>query len=175
MVTANRMGMITLLILPLFGCAGIIGKNQMSGCTGGFVDNAGVSLQNLQQQWSTAQGSVARGVVLNALQVTLTGAPPQKSAPNPSALNIQPDCVEVTAVQDAPVSQLVQYGIEYANLHDPTGLIICTECQPQVVHSYVYVNAPAKVFVASSIASYALEYEFENIILNQLGYDTSER
>lgn len=170
----GKLALLFLCFVVISSCGGLGGEGN-SGCEQGFINQSGVPLDILEQQWTTAQTAVSQGVVLNALSVALYGAAPQKTPANPKAMTIGPECVRLVAVPDATVQQLTAYDPRYASYHDPTGLILCDSCSPHVVHSYTYVNSPARVYVAASIASQALEYEFENVILHRLGYDVSQR
>ena len=158
----------------------------LSGCGGdkpvppvGFVNHTQHSDAQLWTLWHAAQQDLSQQVDLNPLQRTLTHVPPRVLPGDPRAWSISPHQLLVSSQPDVSAASL--FSSTGINRADPTGLIACP--QPCNVH-----YAPAYSLYAQPVTRYAVswepsennfdflvEYEFENQILNALGYDVQWR
>ena len=145
----------------------------------GFVNHSQHSDADLWVIWQAAQQNLAKQIKLNPLQQSTAGRAPSVLPGNPLALRVQPRQIEVNAEADVASTVLsTASGVQRA---DPTGLIACP--QPCAVHytpAYSVYEKPATKYAASwesqeTNFSAILQYEFENHILNALGYDTKWR
>lgn len=125
--------------------------------------------------WKAAQQSLSQQIDLNPVQRTLTNVAPDMLPGDARVWNISPRQLTVSSQPD--VSSSVLYAATGASRQDPTGLISCPA--PGNVN-----YAPAYSLYAQPVSGYAtswefsginfdvlVEYEFENQILNALGYD----
>jgi hypothetical protein len=145
----------------------------------GFVNQTQHSDAQLWTLWHAAQQDLSRQIDLNPLQRVLNHVPPQTLPGDPRAWSVSPHQLVVGAQED--VSSATFFASTGIDRSDPTGLIACP--QPCNVH-----YAPAYSLYAQSATRYAaswessennfdflVEYEFENQILNALGYDVQWR
>ncbi len=126
------------------------------------------------EQWKIAQQTIAnKESDMNPVtRLLIPGTPMQSIPPDPRALGTMPKGVKVIAVPDIPVSQLVLRDPAWGRHSDPSGVI---DCGAQLLaHACVDIQTNT-VYAASSLIPQALEWEFENVILNSLGYDISGR
>jgi hypothetical protein len=159
----------------------LLGIVLWSGCSGtdlspiGFVNKTQHSDAQLWAIWKAAQTHLSQQIDLNPLQQDFFGMPPQILAGDRRVWEIAPRQLLVARVPD--ISSAALYAASGINRPDPTGLIGCP--QPCNVH-----YAPAYSFYTPPLSRYAtswefngnnfdllLQYEFENHILNSLGYD----
>jgi len=135
-----------------------------------FVNRTTLSHEQLTARWKQAQEQIAGiGVPLDVFS-----KPPTNYIRDSRALAISPRNVVVDSVPDIPVSQLPS-GLLPPGKKDPSGVIACSDCAQYYVHSYVRLTKSPNVFSAASLVEAAVKYEFENIILHQLGYDVRNR
>ena len=89
--------------------------------------------------------------------------------------NVSPRQVTVSSQPD--VSSAMLYAATGDQRSDPTGLIVCPQpCNVRFAPAYSVYAQPTSRYAASWEATdsnfdYLVEYEFENQILNALGYD----
>jgi len=145
----------------------------------GFINQTQHDDADLWVIWQAAQESVAKQIDLNPVQQSQTGAPAQTLPGNAIALDTEPREILVAPVQDVSSTALsVATGVQRP---DPTGLIACpAPCTVRYTPAYSTYAQPATRYAASWEAqednfSAILQYEFENHILNALGYDTKWR
>ena len=98
---------------------------------------------------------------------------------DPRVWSVSPRQVLVSPQPDVSSAQLyAATGVDHA---DPTGLIACPQpCNVHFAPAYSLYTKPVSRYAASWESSdhnfgFLLEYEFENHILNALGYDMSWR
>lgn len=168
MLRALRTILFSLLLLN--GCAG-----DKSPPPIGFVNQTQHTDAQLWSLWKAAQQSLSRQIDLNPLQRTLTSAAPRILPGDPRALNISPHQLLVSSQADVSAAALyAATGVQRAN---PTGLIACPPpCNVQYAAAYSLYAQPASRYAASWESSesnfdFLVQYEFENQILNTLGYD----
>ena len=169
----------TLRALALGALFVFVGCGGGAPCPVGFVNQTHHSVEQLWVIWSDAQASVAQQVDLNALQRSLYNVPPDIRPGNARAFSVMPRQLRVAPHQDVGASVLLAAtGVVRS---DPTGLIACPHpCNVRYSVAYSWYK-PAEVRYAASWESDAtnfhaiLEYEFENQIMYQLGYDMKWR
>src|SRR5262249_43659229 len=109
------------------------------------------------------------------LQQEMNNAAPNIHPGDPRVWNVAPRQLVVTAQRDVPSSMIL--AATGRSLSDPTGLIQCPRpCNVNYAPAYSLYALPSTNYAASWEASSnnfdsLVEYEFENQILNALGYD----
>ena len=160
------------LTVVCLGCGG----SPHSPVPVGFINQTQHSDADLQAIWADAQRSVAQQIELNPLQ---RNVPPDIRPGDPRALNVVPHQLAVTAERD--VSSEVFFASTGEQRADPTGMIACPKpCNVRYSTAYSFYQPELTKYAASwefkgNDFSIILEYEFENHILNSLGYDTTWR
>jgi hypothetical protein len=136
-----------------------------------FINYTSVSEMELMQQWQLAQ------VGLATAPFPLNDSGGDMQPADPRASSIQPSHVTVVSVPDVPVSDLVTYfGSAWAGIKDPSGTILLeTNVAYTACHSFACCWKKPRVYAAASKIPVTLAYEFQNIIMEELGYDVSNR
>jgi len=100
-------------------------------------------------------------------------------AADPRALTVQPKHVTVVSVPDVPIADLIKIDPAWSKDKDPSGTILSetgngflgyTTC-----HAVTETWRKPRVYAAASQVPAVLVYEFQNIILHELGYDVEGR
>ncbi len=118
-----------------------------------FVNYTSVPDSVLLQQWNLAQ----KGLATAPFPMTYdTGS--NTHAPIPAALNVSPKHVTVVSVPDIT-----------------PGAIVTPDMNEIPCHSFACCWRKPRVYGALSTIPQVLSYEFQNIIMNKLGLDTSQR
>jgi hypothetical protein len=177
-------GIVGRALWPVFMVATVI----PTGCGGspaapttptGFVNRTHHSDAELQAIWTTAQQSVAQSIDLNPLQQPAVNVSPDLLPGDPRALKLMPQQITVTAVSD--VSSDVLFATTGTWRANPTGMIACPKpCNVRYSTAYSSYDPPLTKYASSwefdgDNFSVILEYEFENHILQALGYDMKWR
>lgn len=156
-----------------------------SGCAGrpsgapGFINRTRHSDAQLSALWKSAQKSVSQQIDLNPLQQQLGNAAPDLLPGDARAWKLTPRQLVVSPQPDVSSAALLAATGE--SMSDPTGLITCAQpCNVRYAPAYSRYTQPSVNYAASWESSesnfdFLVEYEFENQILNTLGYDTSWR
>lgn len=145
----------------------------------GFVNHTQHSDAQLWNLWKTAQQRLSQQIDLNPLQRQLNNTSPQLLPGDARALTVSPRQLVVSAQPD--ISSAILYSATGTNHSDPTGLIECPQpCNVEFAPAYSLYAHPASRYAASwefagNNFDTLVEYEFENQILNALGYDTTWR
>jgi hypothetical protein len=161
------------LVLGLFFLNACAGNHSLPPI--GFVNQTQHSDAQLWELWKAAQQNLSRQIDLNPVQRTTTHAEPQMLPGDPRALNISPHQLVVSSQPD--VSSAALYAATGMNRVDPTGLIECPQpCNVRFAPAYSLYEQPSTRYAASWEPSednfdFLVQYEFENQILNALGYD----
>ncbi len=135
-----------------------------------FVNASGVSDAVLAEQWKLAQQGLATA------PFPLNDQGSNMHAADPRALTVQPKHVTVVSVPDTPISDLVKVDAAWAKDKDPSGAILLpVGLEYATCHSFACCWRKPRVYAAASKIPVTLAYEFENIILAELGYDVSNR
>ena len=123
--------------------------------------------------WQRAQQTLAtQQIPLNPVTAQVKGVAVVYVSPDPRAYQVSPNCVCVKTVPDIPAQSLsAQY--QQKGYVDPTGVIQCNSATGYC-HSYTDNH---DVWVAQSLVlnDGATGWEFQNIILDRLGYNDSGR
>jgi len=152
-------------------------------CTASSFDNrtnGGATDAQLQVLWQQAQQELAtQPIVLNPVAVQVQGGVLQTTASDSRADQVQPQCVAVITIPDLTVAQLQTEnpGVALQHQTDPTGVIHCPEgALAKYCVSFTATNNQAAYVAQSQVLNFgATGWEFENIILARLGYNTSGR
>jgi hypothetical protein len=145
----------------------------------GFVNHTHHSDADLQAIWTTAQQGIAQSINLNPLQQSQVNVSPQILPGDPRALNVMPRQITVTSVPD--VSSNILFAATGTQRPNPTGMIACPNpCNVRYSTAYSFYSPPLTNYASSwefdgDNFTVILEYEFENQILNTLGYDMKWR
>lgn len=125
--------------------------------------------------WKQAQLSLSDKVDLNPLQREQNHASAKILPGDSRALSIFPRSLEVSAQSDVTSATLLAATGE--RRPEPTGLVECPQpCNVRYAPAYSLYRQRTTRYAASWESSevdydYLLQYEFENQILNALGYD----
>ena len=171
----KRMVVTVILTLVLLACGG----SPHSPSPPGFVNQTRHSGTELQALWAEAQQSVAQKIDLNPLQRLSNNVSPETRPGDPRALSVQPYQLLVAAEPDVSAEVLLAATGEHRS--DPTGMIACPHpCNVRYSTAYSFYQPELTKYAASwefaaDNFSVILEYEFENHILNALGYDMTWR
>jgi hypothetical protein len=128
----------------------------------------------LQAIWTEAQQSVAQKIDLNPLQRLSNNVPTDMLPGDPRAWSVEPHQLLVEAVPDVSSADLFAATGEHRS--DPTGMIACPQpCNVRYTTAYSFYQPELTKYAASwefagDNFNLILEYEFENQILNALGY-----
>lgn len=97
-------------------------------------------------------------------------------AADPRAKALTPFGITVIAVPDEPIANLIKIDPAWGKDKDPSGAILQDNgFSYSTVHAFTMCGKHARVYAAASEIPAVLQYEFENIILQRLGYDVSNR
>ena len=145
----------------------------------GFVNQTQHSDAQLWQLWHAAQQSLSQQIDLNPLQRVLSNAAPNILPGDSRVWNISPHQLDVASRPD--VSSAALLAASGMQRPDPTGLIACPQpCNVNYAPAYSQYVRPVSRYAASWESSesnfdFLVQYEFENQILNTLGYDLQWR
>jgi hypothetical protein len=163
--------MLTVIVtVVLLGCEG----SPHSPVAAGFVNQTQHSDTELQAIWTEAQQSVSQKIDLNPLQRLSNNVPPDTLPDDPHAWSVEPHQLLVEAVPDVSSADLFAATGEHRS--DPTGMIACPQpCNVRYTTAYSFYRPELTKYAASwefagDNFNVILEYEFENQILNALGY-----
>jgi hypothetical protein len=154
----------------LIGCAAVPHSRPA-----GFVNRTRHSEAELWVIWKAAQQNLATQVDLNPLQRSLYGGSADIRPGDPKVLSVKPQGIEVAFHADVSATDLFSATGVYRS--DPTGLIACpAPCNIRFAAAYsFYAKRQTEYATSWEFAgdnfSQILQYEFENHILNSLGYD----
>jgi hypothetical protein len=163
----------------------VMGIVLLAGCGArmspavGFVNHTQHSDAQLWSLWKAAQQNLSQQIDLNPLQRTLGNAPPHLLPGDSRVSTVSPRQLVVSSQAD--VSSAVLYAATGTNRPDPTGLISCpAPCNVNYAAAYSLYSKPVSRYAASWEFSgnnfdVLVQYEFENQILDELGYDMTWR
>ena len=163
-----------LLALVLAGCGG------RATPPAGFINHTRHSDAELASLWKSAQHNLSQQIDLNPLEQELNNAARPRLCPETREYGRFPPHQLVVSSQ-ADVSSAALYLATGTTRPDPTGLISCPQpCNVNYAPAYSHYDQPATRYAVSWESSsnnfdVLVEYEFENHILNALGYDTRWR
>lgn len=157
----------------------------LSACGGrptppiGFINRTRHSDAELQSLWQQAQQRISLQIDLNPLEQEMNNAAPRIVPGDRRALSVSPHQLVVSSQPDISAAEL--YATTGTTRSDPTGLISCpAPCNVTYAPAYSLYVQPTTRYAASWEFSsnnfdVLVEYEFENQILNALGYDVRWR
>lgn len=175
-IAAILLGLVLAIVLTGCGGSGFVDSRfrpNNAKCSSGFDNETGGQIDSatLNAFWTQAQSAVSTGVYLDA-----TVTPPTNWVSDSRASGISPNCVAVYSVPDwTPQALATATGNPaWLNHSIPTGAIFEGGI---ALHSWTQLTTPETVIVAASELSNpgATGYEFQNVILNRLGYSLSGR
>lgn len=172
-IVRGRLRGLALTIVLLQGCGG--GGNLATG----FINQTQHTDAELWVLWHAAQQDLSRQIDMNPLQRTLSNAPPQILPGDSRVWNVQPRQLTVSSRRDVSSSAL--FAATGINRADPTGLIACPQpCNVSYAAAYSLYLQNTSRYAASwefggNNFDVLVQYEFENHILEQLGYDMTWR
>jgi hypothetical protein len=171
----GRLRVLALMILLLTGCGGGMGGGPGANPAAGFVNQTQLTDAELRALWQAAQQDLSQQIDLNPLQRTQSNVPPHILPGDPRVWNIQPRQLAVAARPD--VSSAALLAATGMNRPDPTGLIACPQpCNVSYAAAYSLYGPNVSRYASSwefagSNFDALVQYEFENHILQALGYD----
>jgi hypothetical protein len=158
------------LMIPLLeGCGG--GSNAATG----FINQTRHTDRQLWALWKAAQQNLSQQIDLNPLQRTLSNVAAQILPGDPRVWNVSPQQLRVSSRQDVSSSAL--FTATGVNRPNPTGLIACPQpCNVNYAAAYsLYAQNVSRYAASWEFAGNnfdaLVQYEFENHILQALGYD----
>jgi hypothetical protein len=161
------------------GAATFAASLMLSACGAGppdgFANHTRHTDAQLRALWQTAQQNLSQQIDLNPLQRVFQSVAPDIRAGDARVRDIAPRHLAVGSQADVPADEL--FGATGDLRADPTGLIACPQpCNVHYAAAYSLFSRPTVRYAASWESSesnfdYLLTYEFENQILNALGYD----
>ena len=135
-----------------------------------FVNSTSLPLVQLASIWSQAQ------IGLATQQFPMNTSGGALHAPDTRALDVAPKNVAVIAVPDWSVADLVKINPAWAGHTVPTGTFGATEgLSYETVHGITLPWKRPRIYGATSQLTAVLIWEFQNVILSELGYDVSNR
>lgn len=134
-----------------------------------FINDTALTTEQLSQIWSQVQQNTATQPIQ---QTTGAGA----THADPRALTVEPENLTVVAVPDWSVADLVKIDPAWAGHAVPTGTFaVDTGIEYETVAGITLPWAKPRIYGAASVMAEVLQWEFQNVILNKLGYDVSNR
>jgi hypothetical protein len=135
-----------------------------------FVNYTALSNAQLQSIWSNAAQQLA------TQQIPLNTSGGDLQPPDPRALNVLPKNVAVISMPDWSVADLVKIDPAWAGHAVPTGAFaVDTGFDYETVAGITMPWTRPRVYGATSVLANVLVWEFQNVILDKLGYDVSNR
>jgi hypothetical protein len=174
-ITMRRIVVTVGLTIVLLGCDG----SSPSPALSGFINQTRHSDADLQAIWTEAQQNLAQQIDLNPLQQPSNSVSADMRPGDPRALSVEPHQLLVAAEPD--VSPEVLFAATGEQRANPTGMIACPQpCNVRYSTAYSFYQPELTKYTSSWEFSgnnfdVILEYEFENHILNVLGYDMKWR
>jgi hypothetical protein len=174
-ITMRRIVVTVGLTIVLLGCDG----SSPSPALSGFINQTRHSDADLQAIWTEAQQNLAQQIDLNPLQQPSNSVSADMRPGDPRALSVEPHQLLVAAEPD--VSPEVLFAATGEQRANPTGMIACPQpCNVRYSTAYSFYQPELTKYTSSWEFSgnnfdVILEYEFENHILNVLGYDMTWR
>jgi hypothetical protein len=174
-ITMRRIVVTVGLTIVLLGCDG----SSPSPALSGFINQTRHSDADLQAIWTEAQQNLAQQIDLNPLQQPSNSVSADMRPGDPRALSVEPHQLLVAAEPD--VSPEVLFAATGEQRANPTGMIACPQpCNARYSTAYSFYQPELTKYASSWEFSgnnfdVILEYEFENHILNVLGYDMKWR
>jgi len=165
-----------LSVLLMTACGG---RPTDSSPNASFINNTQHSTAQLLALWNAAQQTLSQQIDLNPLQRELYNSAPDIAPGDARVWSVSPKQLVVASQADVLSPTLLSAtGMVRP---DPTGLIVCPQpCNVRYAPAYSLYAQHSTRYAASWESSDSnfdalVQYEFENQILNALGYDTTCR
>jgi hypothetical protein len=145
----------------------------------GFINQTQHTDAELSDLWHAAQQNLSQQIDMNTLQRTLSNVPAQILPGDPRVWDASPR--QLTVAPRPDVSSAALLAATGMHRPDPTGLIACPQpCNVSYAAAYSLYAQDASRYAASwefagNNFDTLVQYEFENHILEQLGYDMTWR
>lgn len=128
----------------------------------------------LSSSYTPAFNQAQRNIGFNSF--TLSAYENTKHAADPRAMQLDAVGITVISCPDISLADLIKVGNEYKVDKAPTGAILQRIGQNYTADvAFSIVGRHARVYAAATQIPAVLVYEFENIILDRLGYSTEDR
>ncbi len=135
-----------------------------------LVNYTPLTYVQLMSIWSTAQ----QGLATQQIPISTNGTNLQP--PDKRALTVQPENVAVISMPDWKISDLEKIDPAWAKDKDPSGsFAVDTGFEYETVAGITNPWKRPRIYGAASVLSTVLVWEFQNVILDKLGYDVSSR
>jgi hypothetical protein len=170
----GRLRALVFMILLLQGCGGG-GAGAGANPAAGFVNQTQHTDAELWVLWKAAQQDLSQQIDMNPLQRTQSNVPANILPGDARVWNVQPQQLVVAARPD--ISSAALLAATGMNRLDPTGLIACPQpCNVSYAAAYSLYGRNVSRYAASwefagNNFDGLVQYEFENHILQGLGYD----
>lgn len=136
----------------------------------GFINNSGLSDEQLTSIWNAA----AQELATKPIPISTNGT--NLHPADPKALTIKPKNLTVTEVPDWTIADLIKIDPLWARDSNPSHTFAVLDALNYttvagITHPW---NKP-RIYGAKSVMATVLVWEFQNVILNKLGYSTEGR
>jgi len=139
----------------------------------GIINKTGYPDAVLASAWTQAQQGLATA------PFPLDTAGGDLHPADPRALTVQPKNLTVVSVDDVPIATLVKYiDPAWSQKKDPSGAFLITAYGFLEYETVAGMTCPwhkPRVYGASSVIPAVCVYEFQNVILAELGYNIESR
>jgi hypothetical protein len=168
----GQLRVLALMIVLLQGCGG---ANPATG----FINQTRHTDAELWVLWHAAQQNLSQQIDMNPLQRTQSNVSAQILPGDPRVWDVSPRSLTVASQQD--VSSAALLAATGVNRPDPTGMIACPQpCNVHYAAAYSTYGPNSSRYAASwefagNNFDVLVQYEFENHILEQLGYGMTWR
>jgi hypothetical protein len=135
-----------------------------------FDNDTALTDSQLLSIWVIAQ----QGLATQQIPMNTSGG--ALHAPDPRALGVQPKNIAVISVPDWSPADLAKIDPAWAGHAVPTGSFAANEgFAYETVSGITHTWVRPRIYGAQSVLGAVLVWEFQNVILDTLGYDVSNR
>jgi hypothetical protein len=135
-----------------------------------FVNYTALSDAQLLSIWNAA----AQQLATQQIPISTNGT--NLHPPDPRALTVQPKNVAVISMPDWTIADLEKIDPAWSKDKDPSGsFAVDTGLDYETVAGITMPWTRPRVYGATSVLANVLVWEFQNVILDKLGYDVSSR
>src|SRR5271166_1806187 len=135
-----------------------------------LINDTALTDAQLLAIWNTA----AQGLATQQIPISTNGTNLQPA--DPRALTIKPENLTVVSMPDWTIADLEKIDPAWSKDKDPSGsFAVDTGFDYETVAGITMPWTRPRIYGATSVLSTVLVWEFQNVILNKLGYDVSSR
>lgn len=135
-----------------------------------FVNYTALTDVQLLAIWNTA----AQGLATQQIPISTNGT--NLHPADPRALTVKPENVAVISMPDWTIADLEKIDPAWSKDKDPSGsFAVDTGFEYETVAGITNPWKRPRIYGATSVLATVLVWEFQNVILNKLGYDVSSR